>query len=110
MNTSQQLQQIAKHIDKLYREYIVHEEMPVDYQIGMEAFLKRLKEDLATRLATTGELPATEERVDYIRKQALCVLELTKGHTPEQIANHSQPMKSLLEMAEYVLELTNPKL
>jgi len=48
----------------------------------------------------------SEEKIDrrkYIRSQATCVFELTKGFTSEFT---EEPMKSCMEMAGYVLELT----
>lgn len=41
------------------------------------------------------------------REDAITIFELTKGDTPEQIAGYSNAIKSMLEMAGAVLELTN---
>lgn len=46
----------------------------------------------------------TDERMNYMRNQALSVIELTKGFTTEPTDN---AMKTLLEFTDYILELTN---
>jgi hypothetical protein len=48
-----------------------------------------------------------EERYNYIRKQAIMALELTKGFTPEQRNAFSNTMKTVEEFSGYILELTN---
>lgn len=46
----------------------------------------------------------SDERMNYMRNQALSVIELTKGFTTEPTDN---AMKTLLEFTDYILELTN---
>ncbi len=43
----------------------------------------------------------------FIRQQAVNTLELTKGFLPEQRDKFSNEMKTMEELAGYVLELTN---
>lgn len=49
----------------------------------------------------------SQERALWFRNQAITIMELTKGHTPEQIAAYSNAMKSMLDMTHAVLALTN---
>jgi hypothetical protein len=46
----------------------------------------------------------SKSRKKYMREQAICIFELTKGFTGEPTSNSG---KAMLEMAGYVLELTN---
>ncbi|CAB4219058.1 hypothetical protein UFOVP1604_141 [uncultured Caudovirales phage] len=48
-----------------------------------------------------------DERKKEIRKKAVTVKELLKGFTPEQWAGANEAVKSLDEMADLVLELSN---
>jgi len=51
-------------------------------------------------------VPIDKDRMRHMRQQATNVFELTKGFTGEPTDN---AMKAALEMAGYVLELTNEK-
>ncbi len=51
----------ATLIDELYREYIVHEELPIDFQIGMQNFLDKLKEVLSPPI-TDADIQAMAEK------------------------------------------------
>lgn len=54
------------------------------------------------------QLEAMRETTKHdIRRQAITVLELTKGITPEQRANASNEFRTMEEFAGYILELTN---
>lgn len=53
------------------------------------------------------EKKSDDSRIAHIRKQASDTLELTKGFTPEQREAFSNEMKTMEELANYVLELTN---
>lgn len=48
-----------------------------------------------------------QERNTHIRQQAITALELTKGFTPEQRAAFSNELKTVEELAGFILELTN---
>lgn len=47
------------------------------------------------------------KRLQFIRKQAIDTLELTKGFSPEQRERFSNELKTAEELAGYVLEVTN---
>lgn len=52
---------------------------------------------------TTEEKPSLERR-KHMRNQAICITELCKGFAAEPTTNAG---KAMLEMTDYVLELTN---
>jgi hypothetical protein len=83
----------------------------------LDKFFKIVEESCETnffdRSKTIGDLiknykklniDSAKERRNYMRNQAVTVFELTKGFTSEPTDN---AMKTALEMAGYVLELTN---
>ncbi len=69
----------------------------------LESALNVLKDLTVKR----NDLQAKIDRKVFLRKQAITVFELTKGYTPEQRQNFDNAMKTMEEMAGYVLELTN---
>lgn len=48
-----------------------------------------------------------QSRKQWMRQEATNIFELTKGHIPEQIDQYDNAMKCMLNMAGFVLELTN---
>ncbi len=48
----------------------------------------------------------TVRRKVFIRKQAIIVDELMKGHLPEQIENYSNELKTIEDLTGYIMELT----
>lgn len=52
--------EINKLIDNLYKECIIHEQMPVEYQLGMEIFLRRLKQSVSA----IQSIPVNEVKED----------------------------------------------
>lgn len=50
---------------------------------------------------------SNKERKNFIRKEAIAVIELTKGYNPEQRLYIGNLLTTVEDLADYILELTS---
>jgi hypothetical protein len=75
-----------------------------DLDIDFNAILKDVDAEAAKPKSEPGRIALTPMRKQMMRDKAITIFELTKGFTTESTDG---ALKSMLEMAGYVMELTN---